>query len=110
MLSAERDVVRRCWEQASTFVGLDVHKETIAVAVLRPEHEVPLEWQVANDPTALRRLATRLRGSAVGELYCCYEAGPCGFTPQRQLAAAGVDCTVTAPSLIPVKPGEPIKT
>jgi transposase len=58
----------------------------------------------------VRRLATQLRRRATGELYCCYEAGPCGFTPQRQLAAAGVDCTVIAPSLIPRKPGERIKT
>src|SRR2546425_10300022 len=97
-------------EERSTFVGLDVHKETIAVAVLLPGHEAPLEWQVPNDAGAIRRLATRLRHRAPGDIQCCYEAGPCGFTPQRQLAALGIGCTVIAPSLIPVKPGERIKT
>ena len=97
-------------EERSTFVGLDVHKETIAVAILLPGHEAPVEWEIANDATAVRRLAAQLRRRAPGKIHCCYEAGPCGFTPQRQLAAAGVDCTVIAPSLIPVKPGERIKT
>jgi len=97
-------------EQTSTFVGLDVHKDTIAVAMLLPGHEAPLQWETVNDAAAVRRLTTQLRRRATGEIYCCYEAGPCGFTPQRQLAAAGVACTVIAPSLIPRKPGERIKT
>jgi transposase len=46
----------------------------------------------------------------VGEVRCCYEAGPCGYVLQRQLAAEGITCSVVAPSLIPVKPGCHIKT
>ncbi len=48
-------------EETSTFVGLDVHKDTIAVAMLLPGHEVPLEWEVANDAGAVRRPETQLR-------------------------------------------------
>jgi transposase len=58
----------------------------------------------------VKRLARRLKREAVGELQVCYEAGPCGYTLQRQLRAAGVGSIVIAPSLIPVKPGERIKT
>jgi transposase len=51
-----------------------------------------------------------LNKHASGELACCYEAGPCGYTLQRQLAKLGIGCQVVAPSLIPVRPGERIKT
>jgi transposase len=52
----------------------------------------------------------RLKAEAVGELVICYEAGPCGYALQRRFVAAGVKCIVVAPSLVPVKPGERIKT
>jgi transposase len=94
----------------STEVGLDAHKGSIHVAMLLPETTQPVQWQVTNEPTAVRRLARKLLQAAPGEVRCCYEAGPCGYALQRQLEAAGVSCTVVAPSLIPVKPGERIKT
>src|ERR1700693_1584701 len=97
-------------EERSTYVGLDVHKETIAVAMLLPGHEAPVEWEIAHEPVAVRRLVTQLRRRATGPIACCYEAGPCGFTPQRELAAAGVACTGVAPSLIPPEPGGRSKT
>ena len=94
-----------------TFVGMDVHKKAINVAMLVPEARQPVEWLVANEPAAIRRLAKKLVREAPGEVRCCYEAGPCGYVLQRQLeAAAGMVCEVVAPSLIPVKPGERIKT
>jgi transposase len=95
-----------------TFVGMDAHKKAINVAMLLPGKSEPVEWEVANEPAAVRRLAKKLeREASGGEVRCCYEAGPCGYTLQRQLeAAAGVVCEVIAPSLIPVKPGERIKT
>ena len=93
-----------------TFVGLDAHKNSISVAILPAGRGRVVEWQVANEPAAVRRLARKLEREAPGEVRCCYEAGPCGYALPRQLQAAGVICEVVAPSLIPVKPGERIKT
>jgi transposase len=97
-------------QNVSTFIGMDAHKDTIAVAMLSPEQSKPLEWTIVNEPGAVRRLARRLQREAGGEVRCCYEAGPCGYVLQRQLAAEGITCSVVAPSLIPVKPGCHIKT
>lgn len=92
-----------------THVGLDVHKDSIAIAKLKPESDVPLVWAIPNEPKAVRKAFGRMMGEAF-ELRCCYEAGPCGYALQRQLEAMGIDCVVVAPSLIPRKPGERIKT
>ncbi len=94
-----------------TYIGLDVHKETIAVALAEGSMrgEVREYGQISNTPAALTRLSIKLsRPGSV--LRFCYEAGPCGYGIQRQLAAAGHDCVVVAPSLIPRKPGDRIKT
>jgi len=93
----------------STFVGLDTSKQTIQVAMLLPDGCWD-EWQERTDSRSVKRLTRRLQHRAVGELAVCYEAGPCGYALQRQLTGAGVDCTVVAPSLIPVKPGDRVKT
>ena len=93
-----------------TWVGLDAHKHSIQVAMLLPGHEQPLSWQEANEESAVRRLARRLNREAPGEVRACYEAGPLGYGLQRDLEAQGVICEVVAPSLIPIKPGERIKT
>ena len=94
-----------------TFVGMDAHKKAVNVAMLLPDARQPVEWLVANEPAAIRRLAKKLEREAPGEVRCCYEAGPCGYALQRELeAAGGIVCEVVAPSLIPVKPGERIKT
>src|ERR1700756_3438314 len=90
------------------WVGLDVHKDTIAVCWLRgnsPEEET---CQIPNEPRAIRKLFRRL--GAEGELQVCYEAGPCGYPVRRQLEAMGIACAVIAPSLIPRRPGERVKT
>lgn len=94
----------------TTYVGMDVHKKDIVVALLLPDSQEPSEWKLRNEPRAVRRLAKRLSREAVGELVCMYEAGPCGYTLQRQLLKEGIGADVVAPSLIPVKPGERIKT
>jgi transposase len=89
---------------------MDVHKKQIAVALLRPGASEPVEWKIANEPRAVRRLARRIEREAEGEVICVYEAGPCGYTFQRQLQGYGIRVQVVAPSLIPRKPGERIKT
>lgn len=102
---------RRVVEQHITYVGLDVHKETIAVAAadVGKRDDVREYGKIANTAASLKLLTTKL-GRGGRKLRFCYEAGPCGYGIQRQLSAAGHDCVVVAPSLIPRKPGERIKT
>ena len=96
--------------QTITNVGMDVHKKTISVCMLIPGQERPLEWQVLNTAKDVKRLAKAIRAKAVGEVLACYEAGPCGFALLRQLQELEIKAHVIAPSLIPTKPGDHIKT
>jgi transposase len=92
------------------YVGLDVHKATIAVAVARPGRGEPeYHGTIVNSDAAVRKLLKQL--SRPGEsLSFCYEAGPCGYGLYRDLTALGHGCAVVAPSLIPRKAGERLKT
>jgi transposase len=92
-----------------TFVGMDAHKKNIQVAMLTPDLQAT-EWTMPNEQAAVRRMVKRIQREAPGEVRSCYEAGPCGYELQRQLNAQGMACMVVAPSLIPVKPGDRIKT
>ena len=95
----------------NTYVGLDTSKETIHVAVLRPGTSQALSSHLPNEPEAVRRMTRKLlREAAGGEVVMAYEAGPCGYALQRQVEKLGARCLVVAPSLIPKKPGERIKT
>lgn len=96
----------------TTYVGLDVHQEMINAALLRPFERAAVAWQVRHTATGVRRLAEQIRrrAEAPHDVVVCYEAGPCGYTLARELARHGLDCQVVAPSLIPVKPGERVKT
>jgi transposase len=97
--------------EGTTFVGLDAHKEWINVAMLLPGRETPIEWQVPNEVGAIRKMLRRIEGEAPGEVRFCYEAGPCGYALQRQITdGSAASCMVVAPSLIPGKPGERVKT
>lgn len=97
-------------EKRITFVGLDAHKETIRVAVLLPGATKPVDWQLVNENPAVRRMLRKVERLAPGEVRFCYEAGPCGYALQRWIQEAGSVCMVVAPSLIPRKPGDRIKT
>jgi transposase len=97
--------------EATTYVGLDVHKESISVAMLLPGSAKATQWEMRNETAEVRRLVRRLRRAAGGgEVVCAYEAGPCGYVLQRQMVREGMTCQVVAASLIPRKPGERIKT
>jgi transposase len=93
-----------------TFVGIDSSKTTNQVAMLLPDKRDAIEFQVASERRGTGKLIKRIKRSAVGDVKICYEAGPCGYALQRQLQEAGFDCIVVAPSLVPVKPGDRIKT
>jgi len=94
-----------------TYVGLDVHKDGIVVAMAEDggRSEVREYGGIANTPAALDRLAGKLGRDGV-ELRLCYEAGACGYGIQRHLSRRGHDCVVVAPSLIPGRPDDRVKT
>ena len=93
------------------FVGLDVHKATISVAIAigGRNGEVRHWGTIPNRADHVRKLSEKLGGDG-RQLHFCYEAGPCGYGLHRQLSELGHDCVVVAPSLIPVKAGDRVKT
>lgn len=97
-------------QEPSTIVGLDVHRNTISFCVLKPYEPEPWNGQISNQPVQVRKLVQRIKTQAQGPVRCCYEAGPCGYVLQRDLVAQDCECTVIAPSLTPLRPGDRIKT
>jgi transposase len=94
-----------------TYVGLDVHKATVCVAIAESGRagEVRQVGVFENRPDVLCKMVARL-GRDRRRLSFCYEAGPCGYGLHRLLIGLGHDCIVVAPSLIPMKAGDRIKT
>ncbi|MBE3063431.1 MAG: IS110 family transposase [Spirochaetes bacterium] len=90
------------------WIGLDVHAETIAVAVAESDGEVRALGVIPNQADSLRRLVKKL--GPVESLRACYEAGPTGYVVYWQLTGLGVACEVIAPTLVPVKTGDRVKT
>lgn len=99
-------------KQYAAYIGLDVHKESISVSIARACGAPPeSRGEIRNEPTTIRRFVEKLSDEFWGEvLLFCYESGPCGYVLHRQLLKLGHDCHVIAPSLIPKKPGDRIKT
>ena len=90
------------------YVGLDTHKVTIAVADFaggKPRYY----GEISNTPTTLTKLMKDVSPNGEFVSYC-YEAGSCGYGIYRQISGSGNDCSVVAPSLIPTKPSDRIKT
>src|SRR5713101_7935894 len=90
------------------YVGLDVHAETIAVAVAEADGEVRSLGILPNRLEAVAKLIRKLGPRE--HLRVCYEAGPCGYVLYWQLTRLGVHCDVVAPTLVPMKPGDRVKT
>lgn len=91
------------------YVGLDVHAETIVIAMCDVGSAAAEIWKAV--PFSESRLLAELkRLGRLGSLKVCYEAGPTGFGLQRFLAGHGVDCVVVAPSLVPQASGSRVKT
>jgi transposase len=95
-------------EKTLRFLGLDVHAETIAAAVAEPDGEVRSLGVIPNRAESVRRLVKKL--GAAEQLRACYEAGPTGYVLYWQLAELGVACAVVAPTLVPTKAGDRVKT
>jgi transposase len=86
------------------YLGLDVHKDSLTIAVLPADAPAPTQVdRLPNDPRKLRAYLTRLAPS--GTLRCCYEASGAGYVVHRRLTEWGYHCDVVAPSLIPQRPG-----
>src|ERR1700739_791401 len=90
------------------FLGLDVHAETIAVAVAEPDGEVRSLGTIPNRAESIRKMIKKL--GMAEKLRACYEAGPTGYVVYWQLAELGVPCEVVAPTLVPIKAGDRVKT
>jgi len=91
------------------YVGLDVHKDIIVAALyVGDEREPKIEKSFVNDSLAVKKVIKRWRENY--DLQCCYEASSCGYILQRWLVEMGVNCEIAAPSLIPTRPGDHIKT
>jgi transposase len=96
-------------KESTVTVGMDVHRDTITLAVLRDWSQEPEFLKtLPHDPQPLRRVFDRLKET--GSVRACYEASGCGYVLQREVERWGVPCTVIAPSLIPSRPGDRRKT
>ncbi len=94
----------------NAYIGLEVHKESIAVAIASPERagEIRFWGNIPNTADSVRRLFNKLNKNH-SKMLVCYEAGPCGYRVYRQLTSMGIECQVIAPSRIPKSPTDRIK-
>jgi len=99
-------------DKYAAYIGLDTHKDTIMVAIALPGRaKAYIDCEIANNEKSIHKLISRLNQQLHGQvLLFCYEAGPCGYGIQRQIMASGHGCDVVAPSKIPRKSGDKVKT
>jgi len=92
-----------------TWIGMDVHKESIVVTAVGNDPErIRARFELSNTDKGINRLVAKIQ--EFGNVRCVYEAGPCGYGLHRYLTGQGFTCQVVAPSLIPKKPGDKVKT
>jgi transposase len=97
-------------KDSNTWVGMDVHADSIRVAVFDDySEEVRQEYAIVPDSKGMLSLLKRMK-AITGKVHCVYEAGPCGYELYRYLNNHGIECVVVAPSLIPRRPGDRVKT
>jgi len=89
---------------------MDTHKKEHKVALHYPCHEEIVRFVVKNNVRDIKKMVNKIKKQASADIKFCYEAGVCGFTLKRRIEALGCQCTVIAPSLTPIKPGDHIKT
>lgn len=89
-------------------LAMDVHKNTISTGLLEPGSTSPVLDKISADDESVRRLIARFDDPA--QVWACYEAGPTGYELARTLRRAGMRCAVIAPSLIPTRQGDRVKT
>ena len=97
-------------ENIITYVGMDTHKKQHKIAFNHPGQEEIVEFTINNTIRDIRKMIKKIKKQAPGQVEFCYEAGVCGFTLKRRIEDMGCKCEVIAPSLVPRKPGERVKT
>lgn len=98
-------------EKTIRYIGLDVHKDTIQVAIAEEGRNSPVMsyGNIHNTYLNLDKLIRKLKSNG-HQLYVVYEAGPTGYGIYRHLKSKNIECAVVAPSLIPQKSGDRVKT
>lgn len=97
-------------ENTITYVAMDTHKKQHKIALHYPSREEIVEFTVNNTARDIRKMVNKIKNQAPGKVEFCYEAGVCGFTLKRRIEQFDCHCIVIAPSLVPRKPGERVKT
>jgi transposase len=96
--------------EPTTYVGIDAHKRDLHLAMVIGDATEVISWSAPADHDGIERVRRKLERATAGLIECCYEAGPGGYALQRRLERGRVRCRVIAPSLIPRKPGDRVKT
>jgi transposase len=98
-------------QYTEAFVGIDTAKKKHALAIADPGRDGETRYlgEIDSTPAVVQRMIRKL-ARRYEKLYFCYEAGPTGYGLYRQVRALGHDCIVVAPSLVPKRPGERVKT
>jgi transposase len=97
-------------ENTITYAAMDTHKKHHKIALQYPNQEELVEFTVENNLRDIKKMVNKIKKQAPGEIEFCYEAGVCGFALKRRIEQLGCRCCVIAPSLVPRKPGERVKT